>query len=83
MDGHVRCCRYEPSLDDLLADDVMMPVLRSAGFDLAGFREMMLETARRMDNLPIDGLRPHNPPMDELSIDGKSGGNGFGHVEDF
>jgi hypothetical protein len=49
MDGRFDCCRYEPSLDDLLADDVMAPVLRSAGFDAQAFRDMMAETARRLD----------------------------------
>ena len=52
------CCRYEPSLEDLLADEVMAPVLRSAGFDRQGFRAMMAETARRLD----DG-RPGRPPI--------------------
>ena len=50
MDERVDCCRYEPSLDDLLDDEVMQPVLRSAGFDPHGFREMMVETARRIDD---------------------------------
>jgi len=50
MDARFDCCRYEPSLDDLLADDVMAPVLRSAGFDAQGFRDMMAETARRLDH---------------------------------
>jgi hypothetical protein len=50
MDG---CCRYEPSLDDLLADEMMEPVLKSAGLDTQGFRAMMVETARR--------LRHHEP----------------------
>lgn len=49
MDGRFDCCRYEPGLDDLLADDVMAPVLRSAGYDAQGFREMIAETARRLD----------------------------------
>jgi len=49
MAGHVECCRYEPSLDDLLDDAIMEPVLRSAGFDQRGFRELMVETARRID----------------------------------
>lgn len=48
MDGRFDCCRYEPSLDDLLADEVMTPVLRSAGFDPQGFRDMMAEAARRL-----------------------------------
>ena len=50
MDGHADCCRYEPSLEDLLADEVMTPVLRSAGLEAAEFREMMVETARRIEN---------------------------------
>ena len=49
MDGRFDCCRYEPSLEELLADDVMAPVLRSAGFDTQAFRDMMAETARRVD----------------------------------
>ena len=41
MDERLECCRYEPSLEDLRADEVMTPVLRSAGlealiFDFAG-----------------------------------------------
>ncbi|MBV8494291.1 MAG: hypothetical protein JO162_12545 [Alphaproteobacteria bacterium] len=57
MDGRFDCCRYEPGLDDLLADDVMAPVLRSAGYDAQGFRDLMAETARRLDE-----CRPaHNP----------------------
>jgi hypothetical protein len=50
MAGHFECCRYEPTLDDLLDDDVMAPVLRSAGLDQHGFRAMMVETARRIDD---------------------------------
>ena len=50
MDGRFECCRYEPSLEDLLADEVMMPVLRSAGLEAAEFREMMVETARRLED---------------------------------
>ena len=49
MDGRSDCCRYEPSLEDLLADDVMTPVLRSAGLEAHEFREMMVETARRIE----------------------------------
>ena len=49
MDELFECCRYEPSLEDLLADEVMAPVLRSAGFDTQGIRDMMAETARRID----------------------------------
>ena len=50
MDERFECCRYEPSLDDLLADEVMEPVLRSAGLELQELREMMMETARRIED---------------------------------
>jgi len=50
MDERLDCCRYRPSLDDLLADAVMEPVLRSAGLDQHGLREMMMEAARRIDD---------------------------------
>ena len=49
MDGRFACCRYEPSLEDLLADEVMMPVLRSAGLEAHECREIMVETARRIE----------------------------------
>jgi hypothetical protein len=45
------CCRYEPSLEDLLAEDeIMTPVLRSAGLDRSEFRELLIEAARRLEN---------------------------------
>ena len=50
MDERSECCRYEPSLEDLLADEVMQPVLRSAGLELQELREMMMETARRIED---------------------------------
>jgi hypothetical protein len=50
MDERSECCRYEPSLEDLLADEVMQPVLRSAGLELQELREMMVETARRIEH---------------------------------
>ena len=50
MAGRADCCRYEPTLDELLDDDIMRPVLRSAGLDPQGFREMMVATARRIDD---------------------------------
>jgi hypothetical protein len=56
MDGQFDCCRYRPSLDDLLADEVMRPVLRSAGLDQHELREMMLETARRIEDRDRRGL---------------------------
>ena len=49
MDGRSQCCRYEPSLDDLLDDEVMEPVLRSAGCDAQCLRDMLVDTARRLD----------------------------------
>lgn len=50
MNRRFDCCRYEPSLEDLLADEIMAPVLRSAGLDPQGVREMMEETARRIED---------------------------------
>ena len=50
MDERSECCSYEPSLEDLLADEVMQPVLRSAGLELRELREMMVETARRIEH---------------------------------
>ena len=50
MAGHIDCCRYEATLDDLLDDEIMTPVLRSAGFDPQRLRDMMVETARRIDD---------------------------------
>jgi len=50
MAGRTECCRSEPSLEELLDDEIMTPVLRSAGFDPQGLRDMMVETARRIDD---------------------------------
>jgi len=55
MAGRTECCSYEPSLEDLLDDEVMAPVLRSAGYDPQGFRDMMVETAKRIDDRRSDG----------------------------
>ena len=57
MADRTECCSYEPSLEDLLDDEVMEPVLRSAGFDPQGFRDMMVETARRIDDSRIEVRR--------------------------
>jgi hypothetical protein len=54
MAGRAECCRYEASLEDLLDDEVMEPVLRSAGFDSQGLRDMMVDTARRIDDRDND-----------------------------
>jgi hypothetical protein len=39
------CFCYRATLDELLADDVMEPVLRTAGYEPDEFREMMAEMA--------------------------------------
>jgi hypothetical protein len=57
MAALTECCRYEPSLEDLLDDEVMATVLRSAGFDPPRFRAMMVETAQRIDDRRIDDRR--------------------------
>jgi len=57
MAARTDCCSYEPSLEDLLDDEVMEPVLRSAGFDSQGLRDMMVETARRIDDSHIEVRR--------------------------
>lgn len=57
MDGRIDCCRYEATLDELLDDEIMAPVLRSAGFDPQGFRDMMVATAQRIDDRRIDDHR--------------------------
>jgi hypothetical protein len=48
MAGRTECCRYEPSLDELLADDMMQPVLESAGYDRERFHDLMVETRERI-----------------------------------
>jgi hypothetical protein len=50
MAGRRVCCTYEPSLDELLADEIMAPVLKSAGSDREQLRAMMVETARRIED---------------------------------
>ena len=50
MGERLGCCRYEPSLEDQLADEVMTPVLRSAGLEPQELRQMMVETARRIED---------------------------------
>jgi hypothetical protein len=51
MAGRSDYCRHEPNLEELLDDEMMESVLRSAGFNSQGFREMIAETARRLDYL--------------------------------
>jgi hypothetical protein len=42
---HAECFCSRATLDDLLSDEVMTPVLRSAGYEPDEFREMMTEMA--------------------------------------
>ncbi|HKM73786.1 MAG TPA: hypothetical protein VJX94_27610, partial [Stellaceae bacterium] len=39
------CCRA--TVNDLLSDDMIAPVLRSAGYELDEFRKMMTEMANK------------------------------------
>jgi len=48
MAGRNDCCRYEPSLDELLDDEMMTPVLESAGYDRERFHDLMVETGERV-----------------------------------
>jgi hypothetical protein len=50
MAGRIECCRYEPNLEELLANEVMEPVLKSAGLEPQQFRDMLVETARRLED---------------------------------
>jgi hypothetical protein len=45
------CFCYRATLDDLLSDDMMAPVLRSAGYEPDEFREMIVEMARRGETI--------------------------------
>ena len=44
------------TLDDLLSDEVVAPVLRSAGYEPDEFREMMTEMARNLRSVPLELL---------------------------
>ena len=74
MAGRTECCRYEPSLDELLDDEMMAPVLRSAGFDSQGLRDMMVATARRIDDHRINDHRGTDD--DDRGTDDDDRGNG-------
>jgi hypothetical protein len=43
-----KCFCYRVTLDELLADDVMEPVLRTAGYEPDEFREMITEMAQKL-----------------------------------
>jgi hypothetical protein len=38
----------EPTLEELLRDDIMVPVMRSAGVDAAKLRALLMDLARRV-----------------------------------
>lgn len=62
MNARAACCRNQSSLEELLADEMMGPVLRSAGLDLARFREMLAAVARRIAEIPCHpGDTPAEP----------------------
>lgn len=48
----------EPSLDDLLEDEIMRPVMNSAGLDAAELRARMLKAAERLRCRHSTGHRP-------------------------
>ena len=48
----------EPTLDDLLDDDIMMPVMRSAGVDAVQLKARLTEQARRLGDRGIAMPRP-------------------------
>jgi hypothetical protein len=55
----------EPTLDELLADEIMHPVMRSAGLDAGGLRALLRDLARR---LGAQSFTPHGgcSPEQEL-----------------
>ncbi|HWI29293.1 MAG TPA: hypothetical protein VN668_20125 [Stellaceae bacterium] len=52
----------EPSLDELLADDMMGAVTSSAGTDRRRLRALMDEMARRLSEERLAALRPRCVP---------------------
>ncbi len=54
MAGRTDCCRYEATLDELIEDEMMAPVLRSAGLDAQRFRDLLVDTARRFHEQAAD-----------------------------
>jgi hypothetical protein len=69
MAGRRDYCRYEPNLEELLDDEMMESVLRSAGFDSHGFREMITETARRLDY--VGALTARSTSLDRSHLVGE------------
>ena len=54
--------RCEPSLDELLADEMMAAVARSAGTDRAGLRQMLQDLIRRLPADRLAALKPRCAP---------------------
>ena len=48
MADRIDCCRYEPSLDELLDDEMMRPVLQSAGLDREQLHDLLVEAGERV-----------------------------------
>jgi len=46
----------EPTLEELLADEIMRPVMKSAGLDAGGLRALLRDLAHR---LALASLTPH------------------------
>jgi len=42
----------EPSIDELLHDELMVPVMRSAGLCMGDLRALVTETAERLQDSP-------------------------------
>jgi hypothetical protein len=69
MAGRSDYCRCETSLEELLDDEMMEAVLRSAGFDSQGFREMIAETARRFEGpRVVELIRDVLPPTGACGV---------------
>jgi len=48
-----RMTMIEPTLDDLLDDEIMAPIMRSAGVDAAQLKARLSETARRLTDQSV------------------------------
>ena len=58
MAGRTDCCRYEATLDELIEDEMMIPVMRSAGTDAVRLRAALAETARRRGGNGVPAAAP-------------------------
>jgi hypothetical protein len=48
MANRTECCRYEPSLDELLDDDILHLMMHSDGFDREQLHDLMDEARHRI-----------------------------------